>query len=319
MCAFIAARRLPRHSSLWTSLGRAHLRFFSASGARSAADTISEFKAVPDAASAKITDYAKWLAPSTRKLHVVFCPDPGPGLQTGLFDAQPTMDNFASVFLGTDDSLEVAGPGQFDASLADEGYPPAVFEKVHQELMSVACKSPGMLVAAGSDSLGEQQIIEAAFGMVAAVDGRAFVAIDIFKKELRPLHCENVAMIHCVWPERQSFQNDMEFLEALQLLGEVIAHACNSYNARVANDLARRGLPPLWRVRMGLVSHGNQAGKLPDQVVASSLLKGLAIGTAVKIDTGFGAQEGDEMEFEMASGGGAFQVAWGKLQQNVHT
>lgn len=317
MRSIVAARRCfhSRPSVAWTNLDQSHVRRFAAEVAHPLGGTVSEFKTMPNVATAKITDYAKWLDSAERKLHVVFGRDSDRAL--GLFDAQPSMENFASANIGVGGSLEDGGvglDGQFDSALADAGHSPGDFQKVHQHLFSQACTKPGMLVAAEPEALKQTNGLEAAFAMVATADGRSFVALDIFKKEHRPLHVENIAMVYCVRPDRRSFEYDEDFLEALSLLGEVCAHVCNCYNYRVANEKSNLALPPVWRVRMGLVSGGKLVGDVSDHAVALALLRGLGTGTALDIDTGFGTQGGDEMEFEMVHNAHLFQGAWDELR-----
>jgi len=317
MRSIVAARRcfLSRPPASFTILDQCHVRRFAADVVHPLGGTVSDFKNIPNVATATVTDYAKWLGSVDRKLHVVFGRDSDAVF--GLFDAQPSMDNFVSASIGAGGSFEDGGvglDGQFDSALADAGHSPRDFQKVHQHLFDEACKRPGMLVAAVPEALKQADGLEASFAMTATTDGRSFVALDIFKREYRPLHVENIAMVYCVRPDRALFECDEEFLEALSLLGEVCAHACNCYNYRVANDLSNLALPPVWRVRMELVSGGKLAGDVSDTAVALALLRGLATGTALDIDTAFGAQGGDEMEFEMIGNADSFQGAWDELR-----
>lgn len=267
-------------------------------------------------ASAKISDLCS--APEKRKIFLVFCPDPGPGKFTATFEAAPPMENFASVNAGSGRSLKVGGSGlngQFEKDLASAGQPVERYQRLHQSLMTAACAAPGRLVGLPSEALRSVGgAVAACFGRVASSDGRGFVAIDVFARESRPLNVENIAMVYCVGPDRRELRGDAEFLEHLAELGEGLAQVCCGYNSRLANVSELSHLPALWRVRVGLVSGGKYAGRVPKEKVARALLEGLSRGVS-----GFESEAdqtgGDEMEFEMAFDKGVFEDAWKVLQE----
>eukprot|EP00929_Paragymnodinium_shiwhaense_P016008 TRINITY_DN124118_c0_g1_i1.p1 TRINITY_DN124118_c0_g1~~TRINITY_DN124118_c0_g1_i1.p1 ORF type:complete len:365 (-),score=86.31 TRINITY_DN124118_c0_g1_i1:40-1134(-) len=258
---------------------------------------------------------AEWTGPPPKKLAVVFCKNPGPGKFTSLYEADPPMENFASVNAGNGRKLHIGGSGingQFERELSAARHPIAEYQKVHQLLMNLACKVPGELVRAPEGSLERHTALTDAFAMVQDSEGHGFVVVDVFRPDLRPLHQENVAMVYCVGPDRREHSSDDSFVAALQQLGESVAHACNCYNAVVAEAHVDGSLPPLWRVRMSLVSGGKYAGKVPKPIVARTLLRGLVRGTAAATS---GDGVADELEFELTYDEGVFEAAWNELRE----
>jgi len=235
------------------------------------------------------------------RLRFVFCPDPGPGAFTAAFDAGPSGGRcFGSVNAGSGRSLRVGGTGlngQFGRDLAAAGQPVPAFQRLHEGLMRLACTSPGCLVEAPPALLSGHRGVVAACARVADSDGRGFVAVDVLQEEFRPLHPANVAMVYCVGPDRRQCGSDEEFLAILEQLAEGLALACGGYSSLAA--AAAPKLPPLHRVRVGLVSGGKYAGRVPKALVARSLVLGVARGA-----------EGQDTEYEFAYDEGVFEQVW---------
>lgn len=206
---------------------------------------------------------------------VVLCHDPPSGF-TPTYDAQPPASGFASVNAGNGKSLRVGGSGlngQFAQDLERSGLNIGAFQRVHRDLMSLACREPGTLVEAPNASSNAAGL-QCAFGRVSDSHGEGFVAIDVFHRERRPFHADNVAMVYCVGPDRRDLSSDDAFLSAIRLVGEDITRACMAYGEAAAS----KGLPAISRVRLALVSGGKYSGKVPPLDVARSLLRGLLRG-----------------------------------------
>lgn len=252
------------------------------------------------------SDFCLETALARLTVEFLFCPDLGRGHFTGTYEAAP-LQRFGSVNAGSGRSLRVGGSGlngQFERDLANAGQPIAPFQRVHQQLSRLAARSPGHLVEVPAPALSQvHRGLDGAFAMVSA-EGGDFVAIDVFREDVRPLHPSNVAMLYCVGPDRRDFQEDAPFLAKLSQVARGLARTCYAYNQHVQSEGA---LPSLQRVRVGLVSGGKFAGKVTKAEVAWAFLEGLIRGIT-------SAGEWGDFSFEFAFDEGVFERAWSEMQ-----
>ncbi|CAK9036845.1 unnamed protein product [Durusdinium trenchii] len=223
------------------------------------------------------------------KAKVSFCPDPKTlGVKfTAIYEKTPEDSKaFASVNAGNGKKLKVGG-GTINLQFAQElqaaaGHDPYAYSPAHEGLLRAATKSglrAGLIPAGPGVELPAW--LEGAFlylgptnteaEEVAADPGRAgLVILDMFEKNSRPYHAQNVAMVYTVGPSRSDEADDDTFLSKVRQVGRNVVMACHDYNAQLPP-----GASSIDKMRLCLVSGGKFAGRVPKEEVARQLVLGV--------------------------------------------